>query len=73
ALLLGIPAAASVGGMGTIIGSAPNAIAVGALEKLGHPISFLEWMMVGTPLALILLFIFWRVLVKKYEINKTES
>nr|WP_284042202.1 SLC13 family permease [Pasteurella multocida] len=73
ALLLGIPAAASVGGMGTIIGSAPNAIAVGALEKLGHPISFLEWMMVGTPLALILLFIFWHVLVKKYEINKTES
>ncbi|HDR1198551.1 TPA: SLC13 family permease [Pasteurella multocida] len=73
ALLLGIPAAASVGGMGTIIGSAPNAVAVGALEKLGHPISFLEWMMVGTPLALILLFIFWRVLVKKYEINKTES
>ncbi|WP_347709866.1 SLC13 family permease [Pasteurella multocida] len=73
ALLLGIPAAASVGGMGTIIGSAPNAIAVGALEKLGHPISFLEWMMVGTLLALILLFIFWRVLVKKYEINKTES
>ncbi len=73
ALLLGIPAAASVGGMGTIIGSAPNAIAVGALEKLGHPISFLEWMMVGTPLALVLLFIFWRVLVKKYQVDKTES
>ncbi|MGY4676678.1 SLC13 family permease [Pasteurella sp. P03HT] len=72
ALLLGIPAAASVGGMGTIIGSAPNAIAVGALEKLGHPISFLEWMMVGTPLAFALLFIFWRVLVKKYQVNKTE-
>ncbi|MDO5054134.1 MAG: SLC13 family permease [Pasteurella oralis] len=73
ALLLGIPAAASVGGMGTIIGSAPNAIAVGALEKLGHPISFLEWMMVGTPLALVLLFIFWRVLVKKYQVDKTEN
>lgn len=73
ALLLGIPAAASVGGMGTIIGSAPNAIAVGALEKLGYPISFLEWMMVGTPLAFVLLFIFWRVLVKKYQVNKTEN
>lgn len=73
ALLLGIPAAASVGGMGTIIGSAPNAIAVGALEKLGYPISFLEWMIVGAPLAILLLFIFWRVLVKKYEVNQTES
>ncbi|PJG84121.1 transporter [Caviibacterium pharyngocola] len=68
ALLLGIPAAASVGGMGTIIGSAPNAIAVGALEKLGYPISFLEWMIVGTPLAFVLLFIFWKVLVKKYNV-----
>nr|WP_223810390.1 SLC13 family permease [Avibacterium paragallinarum] len=65
ALLLGIPAAASVGGMGTIIGSAPNAIAVGALEKLGYPISFLEWIMVGAPLAFLLLFIFWRVLIYK--------
>lgn len=73
ALLLGIPAAASVGGMGTIIGSAPNAIAVGALEKLGHPISFLEWMMVGTPLALVLLFIFWRVLIIKYKVNQEQD
>lgn len=70
ALLLGIPAAASVGGIGTIIGSAPNAIAVGALEKLGHPISFLEWMMVGMPLAFVLLLVFWFVLVKKYRIQQ---
>ncbi|WP_261764765.1 SLC13 family permease [Avibacterium paragallinarum] len=69
ALLLGIPAAASVGGMGTIIGSAPNAIAVGALEKLGYPISFLEWIMVGAPLAFLLLFIFWRVLIYKYKLK----
>ncbi len=73
ALLLGIPAAASVGGMGTIIGSAPNAIAVGALEKLGYPISFLEWMLVGTPLALVLLLIFWWALVKKYQVNREAS
>lgn len=72
ALLLGIPAAASVGGIGTIIGSAPNAIAVGALEKLGYPISFLEWMIVGTPLALVLLMIFWYVLIKKYHIQQEE-
>lgn len=73
ALLLGIPAAASVGGIGTIIGSAPNAIAVGALEKLGYPISFLEWMIAGTPLALVLLLIFWYVLVKKYHIKQEDN
>ncbi|TCJ98017.1 anion transporter [Volucribacter psittacicida] len=73
ALLLGIPAAASIGGIGTIIGSAPNAIAVGALENMGYHISFLEWMLVGTPLAFILLFIFWRVLLVRYRINKQAS
>jgi len=73
ALLLGIPAAASVGGMGTIIGSAPNAIAVGALEKMGHPISFLEWMIFGMPLAFFLLFIFWQVLIKKYKVAEQNK
>nr|WP_231923663.1 SLC13 family permease [Gallibacterium salpingitidis] len=72
ALLLGIPAAASIGGMATIIGSAPNAIAVGALENIGYHISFLEWMLMGTPVAAILIFIFWRVLLKRYRINSDE-
>lgn len=70
ALLLGIPAAASIGGMATIIGSAPNAIAVGALENIGYSISFLEWMLVGTPIAFVLLYVFWKVLIKRYRISE---
>lgn len=70
ALLLGIPAAASIGGMGTIIGSAPNAIAVGALENIGYSISFLEWMQIGAPVAFVLLYVFWKVLVKRYRISE---
>ncbi|MFC0322256.1 SLC13 family permease [Gallibacterium melopsittaci] len=73
ALLLGIPAAASIGGMATIIGSAPNAIAVGALENIGYHISFLEWMLMGTPIAILLIFIFWRVLIKRYRISASEQ
>lgn len=69
ALLIGIPTAASIGGMGTIIGSAPNAIAVGALEGVGIRLSFLDWMIVGTPTALLILIIFWKILVKKYDLN----
>lgn len=65
ALLIGIPTAAAIGGMGTIIGSAPNAIAVGALEGIGIRISFLEWMLIGIPVAIILIFIFWGALLKK--------
>ncbi|WP_333693985.1 SLC13 family permease [Flavobacterium sp.] len=70
ALLLGIPAAASLGGMGTIIGSAPNAIAVGALEGIGIKITFIEWMIIGIPVALILTFLFWKILIIKYKISQ---
>lgn len=69
ALILGIPAAASIGGMGTIIGSAPNAVAVGALEAIGIRISFLEWMVIGIPVALLLNYLFWRILVSRFKIK----
>lgn len=66
ALLIGIPAAASLGGMGTIIGSPPNAIAVDALNNHGIPFGFLEWMLLAFPTAIILVFIFWFFLIKRY-------
>jgi sodium-dependent dicarboxylate transporter 2/3/5 len=69
ALLIGVPLAASVGGMGTIIGSPPNAIAAGALENAGMKIDFLHWMFYGIPLALFLtviaLFTISRILLKE--------
>lgn len=68
-LLVAIPAAAAIGGMGTIIGSAPNAIAVGALEGIGVRISFLDWMVVAMPIAFILLYFLWKVLLKKYQLK----
>lgn len=72
ALLVGIPAAASVGGVGTIIGSTPNAIAVGALGEVGIHISFIEWMIVGLPVALLLLFLFWKFLTRRFSIKEVE-
>lgn len=66
ALLIGIPAAASLGGMGTIIGSPPNAIAVDALTNHGYKFGFLEWMMYGFPIAIILVVLFWVFLTRKY-------
>jgi len=65
-LLIGIPAAASVGGLGTIIGSTPNAIAVGALEAAGIKIEFLTWMAFGFPLAILLVWSFWLYLSNRY-------
>lgn len=70
ALLVGIPAAATLGGMGTIIGSTPNAIAVGGLQELGIYITFIEWMIFGIPMALISIYIFWRFLRRKMHLNE---
>ncbi|WP_372945545.1 DASS family sodium-coupled anion symporter [Muriicola sp.] len=66
ALLIGIAGAATIGGMGTLIGSPPNAIAVEALNNHGIDIGFLEWMMIGFPISLILTVMFWHLLSRKY-------
>jgi sodium-dependent dicarboxylate transporter 2/3/5 len=72
ALLIGIPAAATLGGMGTIIGSTPNAIAVGALQEKGISITFVEWMAFGLPTALISIYIFWKFLIRKLDLAEVE-
>lgn len=69
ALLTGIPAAATVGGIGTIIGSTPNAIAIAALQDRGHSVTFLGWMMVGFPLALLLVYAFYRYLCRRLHLG----
>jgi solute carrier family 13 (sodium-dependent dicarboxylate transporter), member 2/3/5 len=55
-LLLMIGIAASLGGIATPVGTAPNLIALGFLENLaGREISFLQFMALGLPLSLVLL------------------
>lgn len=73
-LLLGIPVAASVGGMGTIIGTPPNAIAVQFLESKGTDIDFVQWMLYGFPLAIVFIIFFWFILKSLYktEIKEVE-
>lgn len=69
ALILGIPIAATTGGMGTLIGSPPNAISVGALITAGHPMDFVTWIYYGLPLTLFLTILSWWVLVKLFMKN----
>ncbi|MEM8954184.1 MAG: DASS family sodium-coupled anion symporter [Verrucomicrobiota bacterium] len=64
-LLLGIAMAAAVGGMGTIIGTPPNAIAVGNLAPESQ-VDFLRWMTIGFPPALALTAFAWFYLTKRY-------
>lgn len=54
ALPMGIAFAASIGGLGTIVGSPTNAIAVGLLDEIaGVRISFVQWALFGVPLVLL--------------------
>lgn len=54
ALPMGIAFAASIGGLGTIVGSPTNAIAVGLLDTIaGVRISFAQWSLYGVPVVLI--------------------
>jgi solute carrier family 13 (sodium-dependent dicarboxylate transporter), member 2/3/5 len=62
-LMLGIAYSASVGGIGTVIGSPPNAIFVGfARREFGEDISFAQWMLYGFPIALIGVLATWAYL-----------
>ena len=64
-LMLGIAYAASIGGIATLIGTPPNTVLAGYLNKTyGYEITFAKWMMVGVPLVLILLPLCWLWLVK---------
>ncbi len=72
ALMLGIAYSASIGGLGTIIGSPTNMIFTGIMAKLypeAPPIGFFTWMKVGVPLILIFLPLVWYYIVKFFKIQ----
>ena len=64
-LMLGVAYGASIGGLGTLIGSPPNLIVAShAREQLGMDITMLGWMALGVPLVLVLLPLTWLWLVR---------
>jgi len=65
-LALAIPIAANIGGMGTPIGTPPNAIALGALQDAGYEITFVGWMLRMVPYVIVMLLIAWFLLMKLY-------
>lgn len=65
ALMLGIAYAASVGSLATIIGTPPNTLLAGYLEtEFDIVLGFGRWMLVGLPLAVVMLFATWFLLTK---------
>jgi len=75
-LLLTLAYSASIGGIGTPIGSPPNLIAIGMLEKLAdYKIDFFQWMIIGfiimIPMYTALFFFMKHRLKKQGSSNKT--
>jgi len=70
-MLLGLAYAATLGGMATLVGTPPNTFMVGFMaDSYDIDIDFTRWMMVGVPLALVMLPIVWVVLTKfLYPVN----
>ncbi len=64
-LMLSIAYSASIGGMGTIIGTPTNIILIAvAKNTYGVEISFAKWMSIGLPVSLLLIGICWTYLVR---------
>lgn len=73
ALTMSIPVAANIGGMGTPIGTPPNAIALKVLNDeagLNMGLSFGEWMAFMFPLAILVLLISWRIILKFFPFSQ---
>ena len=75
-IMIGIPIAATVGGLGTPAGGALNVMTISMLQSIaGINISFLKWTLICYPFAIIMLLICWFILCKIFpaEIDNVEG
>lgn len=69
AFMIGLPVAAMIGGMMTPAGSSLNLVTLGFLKDLtGSTVTFLEWMVVGIPVFIVMLPIAWFIVLKMYPV-----
>ena len=78
ALALAIPIGCNIGGIATPIGTPPNGIALGYINKavseggLGYDVGFLDWMIVMFPLMILILIFAWIVLRVLYGFSSKK-
>lgn len=72
ALVLAIPFGANIGGVGTPVGTPPNAIAMGILADNNINVSFLDWMLMAVPLVILLLVITCLILYLFFKPKEKE-
>jgi len=66
-LLLGLAYAASVGGLGTPVGTPTNLLVIGWLREAGQDVSFLEWMGLGLPVVAVMVPLLWLLVTRLFH------
>ena len=70
ALMLGIAYGASIGGVGTLIGTPPNVVLAGFVDNLlGVKITFFDWLKIGLPVTALMLPLTFLVLIKVFPVK----
>ncbi len=70
AVMLAVAYGASIGGLGTLIGTPPNALLAAYMEREhGVTIGFAQWMLIGLPMVFAMIAITWPLLVRLHPIS----
>ncbi len=73
-IMLAIAYASNIGGIATIIGTPPNVAYIGYIQKkYNYDVDFVNWMLICTPLAILLLMCLYWVMVKWLFPNRIKS
>ncbi len=71
ALMLGIAYSATIGGVGTLIGTPPNAIFASVVGSMfDTDISFAQWLLYGFPIAVVFTLLAWAYLIRAFPIKE---
>ncbi|MFH1257297.1 MAG: DASS family sodium-coupled anion symporter [Candidatus Diapherotrites archaeon] len=74
AFILCVAYAATIGGLGTLVGSTPNPLAAKYINEMGVSFGFTDWMLYGLPFVVVFLLVIWVVVryLFKPEIDKVD-
>ncbi|MFZ7119600.1 MAG: SLC13 family permease [Eubacteriaceae bacterium] len=73
-ILIAVPIASLLGGTSTPVGSTINVMGLNILKGYnGTNVTFLQWMALGLPVALVMLFISWFIITRFYHADNIES
>lgn len=71
AFVLGVAAAANIGGIATPIGTTANPLAISFLADAGVDVGFFDWMVRAAPLAVLMVVAAWAILLVVFPIGRT--